>query len=68
MKKELPNLYILRFLLSITVIVYHIPMISSNLKIPYYNDSPIFEKGTLAVYYFFTLSGFLIFRALLPER
>lgn len=67
MKKELPNLYILRFLLSITVIIYHIPMISGNLKIPYYNDSPIFEKGPLAVYYFFTLSGFLIFRALYTE-
>lgn len=53
MKKELSNLYILRFLLSITVIVYHIPMISSNLKIPYYNDSPIFEKGTFSSILFF---------------
>jgi peptidoglycan/LPS O-acetylase OafA/YrhL len=65
--KTLPNLYPLRLLLSLCVVIYHLPLISNGLKIPNFNDSPIFHKGTLAVFYFFTLSGFLILRLIYLE-
>ncbi len=65
--KNLPNLNPLRFVLSVFVLIYHLPLISKTLNIPYYNDSPVFRKGILAVYYFFTLSGFLILRLIYSE-
>lgn len=65
--KNLPNLYPLRFLLSVIVVIYHLPLISKGLHIPYFSSSPIFYRGTLAVFYFFTLSGFLILRLIFIE-
>jgi peptidoglycan/LPS O-acetylase OafA/YrhL len=63
----LPNLYALRFILAIFVIIYHLPRISNSLGYPYYNSLPLFEKGSQAVYYFFSLSGFLIIRLIYLE-
>lgn len=65
--KNLPNLYPLRFLLSISVVIFHLPLICKTLSIPYYNDLPIFNRGALAVLYFFSLSGFLILRLIYFE-
>ncbi|MBB6273593.1 peptidoglycan/LPS O-acetylase OafA/YrhL [Pedobacter cryoconitis] len=65
--KHLPNLYPLRFLLSIVVVIFHLPLICKTLHIPYYNDLPIFSMGPLAVLYFFSLSGFLILRLIYFE-
>ncbi|MBX9889398.1 MAG: acyltransferase [Flavobacteriaceae bacterium] len=65
--KTLPNLYFLRFFLSILVVLYHIPITSKNVGLPYFDDVDFLNKGTLAVYYFFSLSGFLIFRVLYLE-
>ena len=65
--KELPNLYPLRFFLSLIVIIYHLPLISKTLHLPFYNTAPIFTQGTLAVLYFFALSGFLILRLIYNE-
>lgn len=67
MNKNLPNLNAIRLFLSIVVIFFHIPRISNSFNIPTYSDLPILQKGTLAVYYFFTLSGFLIIRLLYIE-
>ncbi len=68
MNKNLPNLNAIRLFLSIVVIFFHIPRISNSFNIPTYSDLPILQKGTLAVYYFFTLSGFLIIRSYLQNK
>lgn len=60
--KLLPNLYPIRFILASLVVLYHIPAISKGFGLPTFDIYPIFHKGTLAVFYFFTLSGFLIIR------
>lgn len=65
--KRLPNLFPLRFFLSVCVLIYHLPLICKTLKMPFYNKLPIFDKGVLSVYYFFTLSGFLIIRLIYVE-
>lgn len=65
--KELPNLYALRLFLALLVVIFHIPISSSTLDFPSYNGLAIFNKGNLAVIYFFTLSGFLIIRLLYLE-
>jgi len=61
---KLPNLYFLRFFLALTVIIYHLPITSQNIGIDFYDNFPIFHKGGVAVFYFFSLSGFLIIRNL----
>jgi len=48
-------------------VLFHIPTISSTVGFAYFNASPIFHKGELAVLYFFTLSGFLIIRNIYIE-
>ncbi|MFI1770929.1 acyltransferase family protein [Thalassobellus citreus] len=60
--KNLPNLTPLRFFLALIVLIFHLPQLSRNQGLPYFNNSPIFNKGTEAVYMFFVLSGFLIIR------
>lgn len=65
--KTLPNLYSLRFFLAITVVLFHIPITSYTIGLPYYNALPIFNKGLIAVNFFFSLSGFLIARNLYLE-
>ncbi|SEO26734.1 Peptidoglycan/LPS O-acetylase OafA/YrhL, contains acyltransferase and SGNH-hydrolase domains [Mucilaginibacter gossypiicola] len=63
------NLDILRVFLALAVVIFHIPEISASvLHVHLYSDFAIFHKGTEAVFFFFTLSGFLITRLLLIER
>jgi peptidoglycan/LPS O-acetylase OafA/YrhL len=64
---KLPNLYFLRFFLATLVVLYHLPLTSKNLGLPYFDDFAILKKGGIAVYYFFSLSGFLIIRNLYLE-
>lgn len=47
---KLPNLYFLRFFLALIVVIYHLPITSQNIGLPYFNDQPIFHKGGVAVY------------------
>lgn len=66
--KKLPNLNPLRFFLASFVIIYHLPQLSKNQGLPYFNDFPIFQRGTEAVYMFFVLSGFLIIRLIYKAK
>jgi peptidoglycan/LPS O-acetylase OafA/YrhL len=54
------NLDVLRFLLSLFVLVYHLPVISNSLGLPSFSKLPLLNKGFLAVNWFFVLSGFLL--------
>ncbi|MFK7049977.1 MULTISPECIES: acyltransferase [Flavobacterium] len=65
---KLPNLTSIRFLLASIVVVFHIPSFCKNRGLPYYDALPIFNKGTEAVYFFFSLSGFLIIRNVFIEK
>ena len=67
-KKELPNLGPLRGFLALTVVLLHIPLMTKNQGLPYFNDWAIFNKGYNAVWGFFTLSGFLIINLLYQEK
>jgi peptidoglycan/LPS O-acetylase OafA/YrhL len=58
--KRLPNLDVLRFVLSFFVLIFHLPQLSKNQNLPYFDGLDLFSKGTHAVYMFFVLSGFLI--------
>ena len=66
--KSLPNITSLRFFLAFLVMLFHIPQFFQNRGLPFYNDLPIFNKGSEAVYMFFSLSGFLIIRQLFQEK
>ncbi len=66
--KYLPNLTGLRFLLASIVIFFHVPQFCENRKFPFFKDLPIFNRGTEAVYLFFSLSGFLIIRMLYVKK
>lgn len=66
--KHLPNLTSIRFVLAILVVIFHIPQFFENRGFPFYNDLAIFNKGTEAVYVFFSLSGFLIIKMLYEEK
>ena len=68
MKKKLPNLDPLRAFLAISVVLFHIPVLSKTLGLPYNKSLPIFHKGHEAVWVFFCLSGFLIIRSLFEEK
>lgn len=68
MKKTLPNITELRFFLALIVILFHVPQFAENRGLPYFNNWPVFQKGTEAVYLFFSLSGFLIIRQLYDEK
>lgn len=63
----LPNLNALRIFLALMVVLFHVPTISNSVGFASFNNAPIFHKGELAVFYFFTLSGFLIIRNLYIE-
>lgn len=54
------HLDVLRFFLSLFVVVYHVPVISANIGLPFYKDLALLTKGKEAVYWFFVLSGFLL--------
>lgn len=66
--KVLPNLTQLRFFLALLVIFFHLPEFCKNRGFPYFDELPIFHKGSEAVYVFFSLSGFLIIRNLIYEK
>lgn len=66
--KVLPNLGPLRGFLALTVVLLHIPLMTKNQHLPYFNDWAIFNKGYNAVWGFFTLSGFLIINLLYQEK
>jgi peptidoglycan/LPS O-acetylase OafA/YrhL len=66
--KKLPNLTPIRFFLATFVLLFHLPQLSRNQGLPYYNDLPMFHRGTEAVYMFFVLSGFLIIRLIYKEK
>jgi peptidoglycan/LPS O-acetylase OafA/YrhL len=66
--KALPNLGPLRGFLALTVVLLHIPLMTKNQHLPYFNDWAIFNKGYNAVWGFFTLSGFLIINLLYQEK
>lgn len=66
--KRLPNLDALRFVLAALVLMFHLPQLCRNQGLPYFNDFPIFNRGTEAVYMFFVLSGFLIIRLIYQEK
>ena len=64
----LPNITSLRFFLALLVILYHVPQFAANRGFAFFQDLAIFQKGTEAVYVFFSLSGFLIIRNLYIEK
>jgi peptidoglycan/LPS O-acetylase OafA/YrhL len=64
----LPNLNPLRGFLALTVVLLHIPLMTKNFDLPYFNEWPIFNRGYEAVWVFFSLSGFLIIRLLFVEK
>ncbi len=66
--KKLPNLDALRFFLALLVIIFHLPSLSKNQGLPYFNSLPIFQRGVDAVYMFFVLSGFLIIRIIYKDK
>ncbi len=65
---KLPNLDPLRFFLVSCVIIFHLPSLSKNQGLPYYNTLPIFNRGYEAVCMFFVLSGFLIIRIIYRKK
>jgi peptidoglycan/LPS O-acetylase OafA/YrhL len=63
------NLDLLRFFLACSVVIYHVPAITLNvLHVKIFDKLPIFHRGAEAVYFFFTLSGFLITGLLIKEK
>ncbi len=67
-KNILPNLGVLRGVLALLVVIYHLPLMTSNFGLPTYDGLPIFHKGFNAVWVFFSLSGFLIINLLYKEK
>jgi peptidoglycan/LPS O-acetylase OafA/YrhL len=68
LKKQLPNIGVLRGFLAITVVLLHVPLMTKNIGLPAFNDWPILQKGYNAVWVFFSLSGFLIINLLYKEK
>lgn len=66
--KRLPNLDPLRFFLAAFVLLFHLQQLCKNQGLPYYNELPIFQRGSQAVYMFFVLSGFLIIRIIYLKK
>lgn len=66
--KSLPNITSIRFFLALFVVVSHVADFCRNQRFPYFDRSPLFFKGSEAVYMFFALSGFLIIRQLYLEK
>lgn len=54
------NIDALRFVLSLFVLIFHIPVISNSLGLPSDGKYAFLQKGFLAVNWFFVLSGFLL--------
>ncbi|WP_289054512.1 acyltransferase family protein [Carboxylicivirga marina] len=62
------SLDVLRGLMALVVVIYHIPQLSRAVGLPHFVDWPIFNRGTEAVKVFFTLSGYLIIGLLFDEK
>ncbi|MGB5980749.1 MAG: acyltransferase [Nonlabens sp.] len=67
-KTFIPNLTGLRFFLAFLVVIFHTAQFNLNRGFPSFNQWAVFNKGSEAVYVFFTLSGFLIIRQLYIEK
>jgi len=67
-KPELPNITSIRFFLALFVVIFHVSQFSVSRGLPHFSNLPILQKGTEAVYMFFSLSGFLIIRTLFLEK
>ncbi len=66
--ERLPNLTAVRFILATLVVTFHIHQFCHNRGFPFFDNLAILNKGTEAVYMFFSLSGFLIIRQLYREK
>ncbi|WP_430813447.1 acyltransferase family protein [Carboxylicivirga sp. RSCT41] len=67
-ERRFQNLDILRGLMALFVVIYHIPQLSRAVGLPHFADWPVFNRGTEAVKVFFTLSGYLIIGLLYDEK
>jgi peptidoglycan/LPS O-acetylase OafA/YrhL len=63
-----PGLDSLRFFAALFVVIGHIPMNQESVGLPHPAWGAFFYRGSTAVSFFFTLSGFLITHLLLEER
>jgi peptidoglycan/LPS O-acetylase OafA/YrhL len=66
-KTHFPGLNSLRFFAAFFVVIGHIPMNQESLGLPNPHHGALFFRGSTAVSFFFTLSGFLITWLLLAE-
>lgn len=66
-KTHFPGLDSLRFFAAFFVVIGHIPMNQGSLGLPNPHYGALFFRGSTAVSFFFTLSGFLITWLLLAE-
>ncbi|MBI9064242.1 MAG: acyltransferase [Marinilabiliaceae bacterium] len=62
------SLDLLRGFMAMCVVIYHIPQISRAVGLPHFSEWPMFNRGTEAVFVFFTLSGYLIIGLLYDEK
>ncbi len=67
-KTHFPGLNSLRFFAALLVVIGHIPMNQGRVGIPNPHYGVAFYRAPAAVYFFFTLSGFLITYLLLDEQ
>ncbi|QIG88338.1 acyltransferase [Chryseobacterium sp. POL2] len=68
MKYNLPNITSARFFLALLVVLFHVMQFAEKRGFPSNTDWAILNKGTEAVFAFFSLSGFLIIRNLYLEK
>jgi len=66
--RHFPGLDSLRFLAALFVVIGHVPLTQSSVGLPAYAGQTFFYRGSTAVSFFFTLSGFLITYLLLEEH
>ena len=67
-RARFPGLDSLRFLAAFFVVLGHIPLNQASLGLPHPNWGAFFYRGSTAVSFFFSLSGFLITYLLLEEH
>lgn len=68
LKRRIKNIDPLRGFLALVVLLYHLPLVSKTVGLPYFGDAPIFHRGYHAVAVFFCLSGYLIIGLLFDEK
>lgn len=67
-EKHFKGLNTLRFLAAFLVVLHHSESMKLKNDLPYLGEISLFHNGTLAVNFFFVLSGFLITYFLLKEK